>query len=64
MNNEIQDKFAVPRFCVNGCGETVIASQPTEDELVSLRIRFPDSKKFWHVKCTKCGDQRFIGELN
>lgn len=60
----MSQEFRVPRFCPKGCGETVIATQPTTEELKMLQKQNPAALRFWHIKCSKCGFQTFIGEMN
>jgi len=57
-------EFDIPRFCSEGCGETVIATQPTPDELKMLTKQVPDALKHWHIKCSKCGKQGWVSEFN
>ena len=59
-------EYAVPRFCPDGCGETVIASQLTDTEWEEM---YKQNKNFireasWIIKCSKCGLQNMIGGLN
>lgn len=56
----------VPRFCPDGCGETVIASQLTDNEwktIHKLNNNFIRESS-WNIKCSKCGLQNIIGGLN
>ncbi len=45
-----------------GCGETVIATQPTPEELVRLQVSMPGALLFWHIKCSKCYHQTWLAE--
>ena len=56
----METEIKIPRFCPNSCGEVLIATPPTNDELAILKIRHPKGRAFWHIKCPVCGHQSFI----
>lgn len=58
------DEFNVPRFCPEGCGETIIATPPTPEELKMLTAAVPGAIRHWHIKCSKCNRQSWVSNFN
>ncbi len=53
---------AVPKFCPNGCGETIVAKILTGQELELLQHANPKYINHWHYKCVKCDVEGYISE--
>jgi len=53
------EEYNVPRFCSDGCGETVIASPLTDVEWKAIHKQNSNfiRESSWVTKCSKCGLQ-------
>lgn len=51
-----------PRFCPDGCGETLESTPLTGKELELSKSCAPNYKNHWKIKCTKCGLESYIAE--
>ncbi len=57
---KLEQEDIIPRICPEGCGETVIATNPTVQELELLKYQHPHGRHFFHIKCSKCMHQCFM----
>lgn len=62
IKTQVNKLSAIPRFCPNGCGETILAEQPTGILLEQIQSIRPEYKNHWLVSCFKCGMNSIISE--
>ena len=59
----MSEEAVKPKFCPNGCGETIEATPLTDGPVFEL-ISNSNSifKNHWKIKCTKCDHNSFLSE--
>lgn len=53
---------AVPKFCSEGCGETLVAELLTGEYLKIIQKANPDFKNHWKYVCKNCGKGGVVSE--
>ena len=56
------NEVAVPKFCQNGCGDTLHAEKLEGEELERISKLNSNFRNHWKTKCTVCGTEHYLSE--